>query len=62
MTDFFIGVVKETMDFRKQNNVKRNDFMQLLLQLKEQGYVKDIDNPEKDVLDVGKRILLRERL
>lgn len=37
------------MDYRIKNKVQRNDFLQLLLQLKTQGYVKDADNPEKDV-------------
>lgn len=37
--NFFTSAVKETIQFRKQNSVKRNDFVQLLIQLKERGKV-----------------------
>jgi hypothetical protein len=30
-------MTKEAMTFRQQNNVKRNDFLQLLIQLKEKA-------------------------
>lgn len=31
---FFMGIVKQTIDFRNTNQVRRNDFIQLLLELK----------------------------
>lgn len=34
VTDFFLNAVKETVAYREQNNVKRNDFMDLLINLK----------------------------
>ncbi|KAF2882934.1 hypothetical protein ILUMI_23239 [Ignelater luminosus] len=34
ITEFFIGVVKDTVDYRERNNIIRNDFMHLLIQLK----------------------------
>jgi len=37
--EFFHGVVKQTIDYREKNNIERNDFMQLLIQLKNQGYL-----------------------
>jgi cytochrome P450 family 6 len=35
VSDFFRKVVKETIEFRMENTVKRDDFMQLLIDLKE---------------------------
>jgi len=54
IASFFINLVEETMDYRQTNKVSRNDFMQLLLQLKTLGYVKDADNRQKDEEQVGK--------
>lgn len=36
-TDFFLGIVKETIEYRDKNNVQRNDFMHLLMQLMKTG-------------------------
>lgn len=44
VTQFFYNTVKQTMDFRKKNNIVREDFMQLLIQLKNDGYVEDHDS------------------
>ncbi|XP_066994046.2 probable cytochrome P450 6a14 [Anabrus simplex] len=41
VSDFFINAVREMVDYREKNNVKRNDFMQLLIQLKNKGRVDD---------------------
>ena len=34
---FFMNLVRETVDYRERNNVKRNDFLNLLLQIKNTG-------------------------
>ncbi|XP_018578417.1 cytochrome P450 6a2-like, partial [Anoplophora glabripennis] len=34
VSDFFIKVVEDTISYREKNNVSRNDFMQLLLEMK----------------------------
>nr|CAD7462715.1 unnamed protein product [Timema tahoe] len=39
VNDFFLGMVKETMSYREKNKVVRNDFLQLLIQLKNKGMV-----------------------
>jgi cytochrome P450 family 6 len=35
---FFMGIVKQTIDFRNTNRVRRNDFIQLLLEIKNQNH------------------------
>jgi cytochrome P450 family 6 len=42
---FFMNVVEETVGYRERNSVTRNDFMQLLIQLKNQGYL-ETDNQD----------------
>ncbi|KAL7027301.1 hypothetical protein ACKWTF_005400 [Chironomus riparius] len=48
--DFFMSVVKQTIDHREKNkDLERKDFMQLLIQLKDQGFIKaDKDNSLDD--------------
>lgn len=43
---FFTNVVKQTISYRETNNYERNDFMQLLMQLKNQGFL-SADKGEK---------------
>lgn len=53
--DFVYTIVKQTIEYREKNNIERNDFMQLLIQLKDKGYIsvdKDdnaADNSEQDM-------------
>jgi len=35
--DFFLKVVVDTVAYREQNDIKRNDFLSLLIQLKNNG-------------------------
>ncbi|CAD7079492.1 unnamed protein product [Hermetia illucens] len=41
VTDFFMDTVRGTIAFREKNNVRRNDFMDLLIQLKNGGLLED---------------------
>ena len=49
--DFIFSVVKQTVEYREQKNFTRNDFMQLLIQLKNQGYI-SVDKNEKEAEEV----------
>ncbi|XP_049771208.1 probable cytochrome P450 6a14 isoform X2 [Schistocerca cancellata] len=49
---FFMGVVRETVEYRKKNGVVRNDFVNLLLQLQEKGHV----DPDHESPDQGKNV------
>jgi cytochrome P450 family 6 len=41
VSNFFMRVVKEVIDYREKNNVVRNDLIQLLVQLKNKGKIED---------------------
>nr|AID61399.1 cytochrome P450 [Calliphora stygia] len=43
VSNFFINIVKQTVDYRLANNIKRNDFMDLMIELK----TKNDDNKHK---------------
>lgn len=53
--EFFLSMIKQTVDYREKNKVKRNDFMQLLLQLKNDGYCA-VDANDKDNTDHGEEL------
>lgn len=41
VSEFFLKVVRDVVEYREKNNIKRNDFMDLLLQLKNDGELAD---------------------
>jgi cytochrome P450 family 6 len=41
ISNFFIRIVKDTVEYREKNNIHRKDFMHLLLQLKNRGFLND---------------------
>lgn len=50
ITDFMHSVVNQTVTYREQNNVERNDLMQLLIKLKNEGFI-TVDKSDKEELD-----------
>ncbi|KAJ9579607.1 hypothetical protein L9F63_004686, partial [Diploptera punctata] len=46
LVNFFTGVVKDTIQYREKNNVVRNDFLQLLIELKHKGSIEYEDSSE----------------
>ncbi|XP_055696378.1 probable cytochrome P450 6a14 isoform X2 [Lutzomyia longipalpis] len=48
VTNFFMNLLRDTIDYREKNNVKRNDFLSLMIQLKNTGKL------EGDNTDLGK--------
>lgn len=48
MTNFFMNLVQETIAYRENNNVSRNDFMQLMIQLKNKGCIEN-ENETKGI-------------
>lgn len=51
---FFMNIVKETVKHREKNNVERKDFMQLLLQLKNNGQLPDKENGNSKISNTKK--------
>lgn len=53
--EFFLSIVKQTVEYREKNNIERNDFMQSLIQLKNQGYVSvdKEENVEQEVMKLN---------
>lgn len=43
-----VGIVKNTMEYREQNNVSRKDFIQLLIELRKTGKVSNDDSFESN--------------
>ncbi|EDW74204.2 uncharacterized protein Dwil_GK21510 [Drosophila willistoni] len=37
ITDFYVGIVEETVKMREEQNIVRNDFMNLLIEMKQRG-------------------------
>ena len=46
LSKYFRNMVQETVEYREKNNVKRNDFLQLLIQLKNKGLLDDEEKTE----------------
>lgn len=46
VTKFFMKAVKDIVEYREKNNIKREDFMGILLNLKQQGKINAIDGIE----------------
>lgn len=59
--EFMFSIVKQTVEHREQQNVSRNDFMQLLIQLKNQGYLLTSFKDEKPKEEcVSKKLTMNE--
>ncbi|KAK7789220.1 hypothetical protein R5R35_007046 [Gryllus longicercus] len=50
---FFLNAVKETIEYRETNNVKRNDFLQLLIDLKNKGKVDEDQHEDTKITVAG---------
>ncbi|XP_024936351.1 probable cytochrome P450 6a14 [Cephus cinctus] len=46
VTNFFTKVFSDTVNYRKQNNIKRHDMLNMLMQLMDKGYVETDDANE----------------
>lgn len=61
VSDFFMNVVKDTVEYREKNNIDRKDFMQLLIQLKNKGRLVDDENMNNaNINEKDNRITIEE--
>ncbi|XP_013112026.2 probable cytochrome P450 6a21 isoform X1 [Stomoxys calcitrans] len=51
--EFFLGIVRNTVDYREKNNVKRNDFMDMLIDMKNNKLMKSETGEEMTNLTFG---------
>lgn len=49
ISEFFMRVIKQTYDFRQQNEVNRTDFFSLLMQIQKYGKLKDDESTTASV-------------
>lgn len=57
VSKFFLNVVKETVEYREKNNVKRNDFMDLLIQLKNHGTLDGADVGKLSLSEIAAQVI-----
>lgn len=50
---FFLGIVKETIEYRERNNIRRNDFMDMLIDLKNNKVIKSESGEDLTNLTFG---------
>ncbi|XP_055588831.1 uncharacterized protein LOC129741148 [Uranotaenia lowii] len=61
VSEFFMGVVRDTIRYREENNVQRKDFMQLLIDLKNKGHMEG-DKPDEEQSPSGSPRLTFEEI
>lgn len=57
---FIEALVNQTIEYREKNNFRRNDFMQLLIELKDKGYVSVDKNSKEEELDINQETEVNE--
>lgn len=50
LNDFFMNLISDTIKYREKNNITRNDFLNLLMQLKSRGYLEDEETTGKRLI------------
>ncbi|XP_065366569.1 cytochrome P450 6a9-like [Calliphora vicina] len=53
ISEFFMGLVRDTIQYREENQVKRNDFLDMLMELKDNQVIKTENGEESTKLTLG---------
>ncbi|KAK9503670.1 hypothetical protein O3M35_010183 [Rhynocoris fuscipes] len=57
VADYFCKIIRNTIEYRKQNGITRNDFLQMFMTLKEKGNIElHIKDPEDDYLETDTKL------
>ncbi|XP_024080832.1 probable cytochrome P450 6a14 isoform X2 [Cimex lectularius] len=60
--DYFVNIIKDTIVYRVEKNFRRNDFLDLMLQLREKGSVEiTTKDPSDDYLEIGNNTYTTEK-
>lgn len=51
VSEFFIGSLKETIRYREENNIKRKDFLDMMMELMKHGRLDDDDDDDGKIGD-----------
>jgi len=60
VTQFFISAVRDMIQYREENKIVRNDFMQQLIKLKNEGRVRDDDDDDDQEDDMADSIVFTD--
>ncbi|XP_073969720.1 probable cytochrome P450 6a14 [Rhodnius prolixus] len=62
VTNYFSAIIKDTVKYRRENGFKRNDFIQLMMQLQDKGYVEvHIRDAADDYLNLDTTVYSKEK-
>ncbi|XP_053698287.1 probable cytochrome P450 6a14 [Sabethes cyaneus] len=53
VTNYFMGVIQNTINYREENKITRQDFLQLLIQLKNKGTIEEHEEESKETITLN---------
>ncbi|XP_011704348.1 PREDICTED: cytochrome P450 6k1-like, partial [Wasmannia auropunctata] len=59
VTSFYMNLFRETVKYRQAHNIVRHDFMNMLIQLVNKGYV-DLDDDKKNESSIVNKLTMAE--
>ncbi|XP_011705218.1 PREDICTED: probable cytochrome P450 6a20 [Wasmannia auropunctata] len=60
VTSFYMNMFRENVEYRQSHNIVRQDFMNLLIQLMERGYVEPDDDKTTNISSIVSKLTMAE--